>query len=1014
MTLFFIVGKKFHISLIALTTVAIFMACMMPLEADTPPIIPVGLDAYLMWDHWCDQRIGQRTYMAATTDPAAQNNDPGNFRFQINDPNYTTDVLSIPMDLQGPGVVVFMRYNYDHGSPWHFMIDGADNVVGDSNSPGLSNPNGYTAFIPPGTFPSGNPSQPITTTGTNPNMPFNILQNISQDADLIYTPLHFTNSFRLGYEQTNYGTGYYIYNKYMTGAQLSIGGAISTNNITSPTTWTASTPASAQMLNVINLIGKAGTNLAAGLPGLSTQSGGTTLSGTNTVNIATLSGASVIRRLNFSVPTTDAVNFSTVNLVVTWDGRTSPSINAPISLFFGSGTLYTSSTPSDGKYMVRGFPMNIQFVGTGSSQRAQLSCYFPMPFFQSAQIQLVGNGNTFNDIQWSISTVPFTDSANHVGYFHATYKDQGTGVSGQDNVLLDTNTVEGGTGSWTGSVVGTSVIFSTSGDVNTLEGNPLFFLDDSGDPQGQGTGTEEWGGGGNFWNFSNITTLPFEGHPVGSYMGTGQAGIQSTYRFLLADLLPFGKHAIFKLQHGATDTSTQHYMTLAYWYGLPVASLIKTDSLQLGNSTSESAHSYSASGSTSYTVPSTQYDGSVNPPAATTDTGRVIPPGNTSQFIVAIDPNNIGVMLRRKLDYAYPNQTATVSIAPVPPGGGPPEAGAWQTVGTWYTAGANTWVYSLASTNPGLSQQTVKSVNRCFRDTEFLLPKTLTAGLSSIYVQITNTTPNIPLVAASSTRNPPLSAIAFPLPSSPRPQVSQAWTELHYDAYSMVMPSYTIGTALTFTNGPTPTNGVIGTPYNNFTYTATGTPSPTFSVTSGNLPPGLILSSAGTISGTPTAVGTYSGTVTASNGINPSATQSFNITVLNSYNNWANFYFPGQPPNISDPSAMPLGDGATNLLKYFCNIVPTVIMNASDRLALPMVGQTVDGQYLTLTYRQSSSAGGVSAIVQTSFDLKTWQVVSNQNVIQIGTDSSTGDPIMQAKIPINGSRQFVRLNVSKP
>ena len=61
----------------------------------------------------------------------------------------------------------------------------------------------------------------------------------------------------------------------------------------------------------------------------------------------------------------------------------------------------------------------------------------------------------------------------------------------------------------------------------------------------------------------------------------------------------------------------------------------------------------------------------------------------------------------------------------------------------------------------------------------------------------------------------------------------------------------------------------------------TGSPAPTFSVTSGSLPPGLTLSSAGAITGTPNSPGTYSGVVTASNGINPAATQSFSITVNN-------------------------------------------------------------------------------------------------------------------------------------
>jgi len=73
----------------------------------------------------------------------------------------------------------------------------------------------------------------------------------------------------------------------------------------------------------------------------------------------------------------------------------------------------------------------------------------------------------------------------------------------------------------------------------------------------------------------------------------------------------------------------------------------------------------------------------------------------------------------------------------------------------------------------------------------------------------------------------------------------------------------------------------VGTAYS-FSYTATGYPAPTFAVTAGVLPNGLTLSSAGVISGTPTAsTGTfiYTGTVTASNGTSPNATQNFSITM---------------------------------------------------------------------------------------------------------------------------------------
>ena len=74
-----------------------------------------------------------------------------------------------------------------------------------------------------------------------------------------------------------------------------------------------------------------------------------------------------------------------------------------------------------------------------------------------------------------------------------------------------------------------------------------------------------------------------------------------------------------------------------------------------------------------------------------------------------------------------------------------------------------------------------------------------------------------------------------------------------------------------------PTAGSAGSAYN-FTFAATGSPAPTFTLLSGSLPPGLMLSSSGVLTGTPTEGGTFSGVVMAKNS-SGSATQSFTITI---------------------------------------------------------------------------------------------------------------------------------------
>src|SRR4029453_17861651 len=105
-----------------------------------------------------------------------------------------------------------------------------------------------------------------------------------------------------------------------------------------------------------------------------------------------------------------------------------------------------------------------------------------------------------------------------------------------------------------------------------------------------GTGTEEWGGGGDYWGGLNMT-LPFAGHPVGARKLeeaiNNEDRIESAYRFLLSDIFPFGKNARIQLEHGGINESTEHYQTVTYWYGSPKATLVKTDELKIGDVVSE-------------------------------------------------------------------------------------------------------------------------------------------------------------------------------------------------------------------------------------------------------------------------------------------------------------------------------------------------------------------------------------------------------------------------------------------
>ena len=720
-----------------------------PQSSPRPPSIPFGLDAITQWERWPYLRIGVRCYMRSTFDRAGGNDnaDAAHFIRQVDDTH------NVALDELGPGILWFVRYNHWHGSPWQYLVDGKEIIVRETSTPDPLHPAKDSVFEPKSLFPQG----------------LNYTWSATKGADLSWTPISFERSLRLAYGRAHYGTGYFILWKTLPGMDwLSLPLSSWGDNSTVPA-------------SVVDLLARSGTDIAPRGEPWSQEEGAFSLRAGEHKSIFAAEGDPImIRRIAFTVPEKAAENFAKARLQFYWDGRLQPSVDAPAGLFFGAGSLLRDH---EQKFIVKSFPMTIQYDGG----KYLFATYFPMPCQKSVRIELTASADgAISELQWNVRAQSYTDPPNWAGLFHATYRDFPHPERGRDLELLDTRKVEGG-GDWCGHIVGTTYTFTRNGNLNTLEGDPRFYLDDSLTPQGQGTGSEEWGGGGDYWGGQRMT-LPLVGHPVGRPVGQMKLPIDkihSAYRFLLSDLIPFGRNARFTLEHGGTNESAEHYETVTYWYGLQQPFLVRTDELDVGNAKSEAEHEYESPNASAPESLATRHEvgvdhvpkpggGQLEIVPTLTDDGRRTT--THSDFVLRIRPDALGVMLRRRLDLAHPNQKAIVYVADATS-----QKPDWQEAGAWYTAGGNTVVFA----DPRVVRESqrrqhvelappahiVQTSNRRWRDDEFLLPPRLTRGRERIRVRVQFVPVNEPL---------------FP----GHPVAEQAWTEFRYWADCFVMPGY--------------------------------------------------------------------------------------------------------------------------------------------------------------------------------------------------------------------------------
>jgi hypothetical protein len=326
-------------------------------------------------------------------------------------------------------------------------------------------------------------------------------------------------------------------------------------------------------------------------------------------------------------------------LKITFDHAPSPQIEAPIGCFFGA---YRTSIESSYAALPLGFAN-----GEGY-------CYFPMPFWKSALLQIENRGQRAMNVTAEVdltSTSALNYSQEQCGYLHAHYHREDPRTEGKDYVYLET--------SGCGQVVGHVVMrWNTS-----MEEDERTYIDGSKTPWIIGEGFEDDHDMG--WGLQNLTQPLF-----GAISAKGGAG--GVYRFLLPDMYCFssgihyghqtyGPHS--PLGHeGMYQVGTEE--SVAFWYGVPHPRTVQTDEVDVGDPDSEATHGYRATGDVQKLHGAFWYDGEFNnvlfkTPAIADDgvsfTGE-------STFTVAISTENRGVRLRRRCDKENNRQQARVFV----------------------------------------------------------------------------------------------------------------------------------------------------------------------------------------------------------------------------------------------------------------------------------------------------------------------------------------------------------------
>jgi hypothetical protein len=223
-----------------------------------------------------------------------------------------------------------------------------------------------------------------------------------------------------------------------------------------------------------------------------------------------------------------------------WDGETSPSVEVPLSDFFGMGF-------GEWKDYIS-LPLNMTSGG--------YNCYWPMPFHHSARITVENRSPVKIDaLYYNIDVETHPTLPKDILYFHAQFRRSDPTVSGQPYTILDTT----GSGQYVGTLL--SMQKRRGGGFSFLEGDEQVTVDGERTPSILGTGTEDYFSSG--WYFdTGVYSAPYHGVTI---KDEAQGRI-SAYRWHIEDAIPFTKSIRFNIEHGTNNSVAADYSSVAFYY----------------------------------------------------------------------------------------------------------------------------------------------------------------------------------------------------------------------------------------------------------------------------------------------------------------------------------------------------------------------------------------------------------------------------------------------------------------